>query len=264
MDALRPLLSGNLLARVGLDQTRMYLASLLLGAAGKPLDVLYSRLGGFNGGFFEQGWGDLGVVNFREDLELIRRWPPGDLKVDFKLLQQGRWEGIPYKHYEGCFTTPCVERVWDTLPAESRTGRVQLLVPSSSSAQPSSSLSAAAAGSSCMAAPGLSGVIHLAATGDQGFERRLRLGWPMMRHRQWVLHLTSRWPVCLAKGVATFVLESPYYGARRPPDQKGSKLRYVSDLLALGWATIYESLHLLHWMEKEGYSSKGEPAARWL
>lgn len=87
MDALRPLLSGNLLARVGLDQTRMYLASLLLGAAGKPLDVLYSRLGGFNGGFFEQGWGDLGVVNFREDLELIRRWPPGDLKVSLALSE---------------------------------------------------------------------------------------------------------------------------------------------------------------------------------
>ncbi len=40
-------------------------------------------------------------------------------------------------------------------------------------------------------------------------------------------------------------------GARRPPSQSGSKLRFVSDLLALGWATIYESLHLLHWMEEE-------------
>lgn len=29
---------------------------------------------------------------------------PWCVQVDFKLLQQGRWEGIPYKHYEGCFT----------------------------------------------------------------------------------------------------------------------------------------------------------------
>jgi hypothetical protein len=38
-----------------------------------------------------------------------------------------------------------------------------------------------------------------------------------------------------AQGVAQLVLESPYYGARRPPQQRGSKLCAVSDLLALGW-----------------------------
>lgn len=55
--------------------------------------------------------------------------------------------------------TPCVERVYNALPPESRQGRVQLLVPNGHSA----------------------GVVHLAATGDQGFGRRLRLGWPMMQ-----------------------------------------------------------------------------------
>jgi hypothetical protein len=38
------------------------------------------------------------------------------------------------------------------------------------------------------------------------------------------------------------VHESPFYGSRRPVDQRGSKLRHVSDLLTLGWATIIESL----------------------
>ncbi len=61
------------------------------------------------------------------------------------------------------------------------------------------------------------------------------------------------------QGVASLILESPYYGARRPPNQKGSKLRYVSDLLALGWATIFESVHLLHYMDSHmGLQHKGE------
>lgn len=68
-----------------------------------------------------------------------------------------------------------MERVYNALPPESRTGRVQLLLPDGYSA----------------------GVVHLAATGDQGWGRRLRLGWPMMQ-----------------QGVATMVLESPFYGAR--------------------------------------------------
>jgi hypothetical protein len=41
--------------------------------------------------------------------------------------------------------------------------------------------------------------------------------------------------VASPQGVGQLVLESPYYGARRPPQQRGSKLCAVSDLLALGW-----------------------------
>ncbi len=37
------------------------------------------------------------------------------------------------------------------------------------------------------------------------------------------------------QGVCSLVHESPFYGARRPADQKGSKLQRVSDLMALGW-----------------------------
>lgn len=60
--------------------------------------------------------------------------------------------------------TPCVSRVWDNLPPESRTGRVRMLVPQS-------------------LPPGQApaGFVHLAATGDQGFERRLNLGLPLIK-----------------------------------------------------------------------------------
>jgi hypothetical protein len=49
--------------------------SLLLG------DLLWSRLGGLNGKFFEGGWGNLGIVNLQEDLAVIQQWPPQDMQV---------------------------------------------------------------------------------------------------------------------------------------------------------------------------------------
>jgi hypothetical protein len=52
-------------------------------------------------------------------------------------------------------------------------------------------------------------------------------------------------------------LESPYYGARRPAWQQGSKLCRVADLLTLGRATIEESLYLLAWADREGFDRLG-------
>jgi Alpha/beta hydrolase domain containing 18 len=53
------------------------------------------------------------------------------------------------------------------------------------------------------------------------------------------------------------VLESPFYGLRRPSYQSGSKLQRVSDLLTLGRTTIEESLCLLHWLTKQGSEQLG-------
>ena len=57
-----------------------------------------------------------------------------------------------------------------------------------------------------------------------------------------------------AQGVSVMVLESPFYGQRKPAGQRGSKLRVVSDLLTLGWATIFESVCLLNMLSStQGY-----------
>jgi len=55
----------------------------LLNAEAMPrvLDLLWSRLGGLNGKFFEAGWGNLSIVNLQEDLELIKQWPPKEMQV---------------------------------------------------------------------------------------------------------------------------------------------------------------------------------------
>ncbi|XP_044502509.1 protein ABHD18-like [Mangifera indica] len=81
----------------------------------------------------------------------------------------------------------------------------------------------------------------LVCTGDHAFERRLRLGAPLLK-----------------ENITTMVLESPFYGKRRPMLQQGAELLCFSDLLLLGRATIEETRSLLHWLDSEaGFSKMG-------
>ena len=56
------------------------------------------------------------------------------------------------------------------------------------------------------------------------------------------------------RGVASIILENPFYGLRKPQHQFRSCLEQVSDLFVMGAALILESLVLFHWCEKEGFS----------
>lgn len=53
------------------------------------------------------------------------------------------------------------------------------------------------------------------------------------------------------------VLESPFYGSRKPQYQFASQLQRVSDLLTLGRSTIEESLCLLDWAGRHTFTSLG-------
>lgn len=71
-------------------------------------------------------------------------------------------------------------------------------------------------------------VLVLPGTGEKGFGRRYD-------------------GVCLPLarlGVASIILEGPFYGLRKPKKQNGCKLRHVSDLPLLGAATIEEVVAL--------------------
>ena len=61
-------------------------------------------------------------------------------------------------------------------------------------------------------------------------------------------------PLIQEKGVASIILETPFYGLRKPKEQFRSRLRHVSDLFTMGASLILESLVLFHWCEKEGFS----------
>jgi hypothetical protein len=58
-------------------------------------------------------------------------------------------------------------------------------------------------------------------------------------------------PLALRAGISSVILESPYYGTRRPANQVGSKLRKVSDLAVLGRVTIEETCSLLRFLSEE-------------
>ncbi|RID71466.1 hypothetical protein BRARA_C03403 [Brassica rapa] len=152
--------------------------------------------------FFSRGWGG-------PNLELLERMA----KQLFPMYLEGH----------NCPPPPLVRPLTAALPPESRTARVAWLVPKDVPPQK------------------MSCVVHLAGTGDHTYDRRLRLGGPLVK-----------------QNIATMVLESPFYGRRRPFLQRGARLLCVSDLLLLGRATIEESRSLIHWLDvEEGFGKMG-------
>lgn len=76
--------------------------------------------------------------------------------------------------------------------------------------------------------------IILAGTGEQGFDRRRQLvSLPLAR-----------------SNIASLILESPYYGSRRPVGQVASKLRSLTELPLLGRMTIEETRSIVQWLRR--------------
>ncbi|CAF1320758.1 unnamed protein product [Rotaria sordida] len=72
-------------------------------------------------------------------------------------------------------------------------------------------------------------------TGDHGFCRRRLFT---------AVSLINQYPI------GSILLENPYYGLRKPPDQSRSSLLYVTNLYIMGEALVLETLMLLHWCQK--------------
>merc|ERR1712226_406980 len=67
-------------------------------------------------------------------------------------------------------------------------------------------------------------------------------------------HLTAM-PLLKERGIASVLVENPFYGLRKPKDQFRSCLRNVSDLFVMGCALILESLVLHRWIRSQlGYN----------
>ena len=80
-------------------------------------------------------------------------------------------------------------------------------------------------------------VIHFAASGDVGFERRRQiLAKPLLK-----------------RGIASLIIESPYYGLRKPKKQVGTWIRTVRDLLILGKASVEEGRSICVWLHRNGF-----------
>ncbi|BFZ24514.1 hypothetical protein BsWGS_27553 [Bradybaena similaris] len=126
---------------------------------------------------------------------------------------------------EGHFTSPFIHHLPGIMPKEVETASFQMILPlqwQHSSLKPV--------------------CIHLAGTGDHYFWRR-RI-------------FTAR-PLLKEAGIASILLENPYYGTRKPKHQLRSSLHNVSDLFVMGGALVLESLALLHWCERQGWGPLG-------
>jgi pimeloyl-ACP methyl ester carboxylesterase len=197
------------------------LLSRLAERTGKVVDIAYAGLVhslGLTPRFFPHGFGDLKHIDMHAGVELFSSWPPPhfqDVTASLKWTKEkeGTISDTGYKIYRGEFRTPCQGSVYDALPPECRNVQALFIQPDHPS-------------------EGAPAVVHLAATGDHGFSRRAALSLPLVAQN----------------GIASVILESPFYGQRKPQGQTGAKLHHVSDLLLLGRATIEEALFLLHWL----------------
>lgn len=184
------------------------------------LDILYRRL--LLTKLFIQGWGkpeDLKrIFEFRRIIgnrEKCKDLVPKDYPVFIDKVE----DQSDCQIHNGYFISPLEDIVPGILPPESVKARFQFIVPKKwKQHRPV--------------------CIHLAGTGDHFFwRRRTLIARPMIKEA----------------GMASLLLENPYYGYRKPKDQIRSSLRNVSDLFVMGGALILESAVLLHWLEREGY-----------
>ncbi len=119
---------------------------------------------------------------------------------------------------EGCFSSPAAG---GPVPPACAAARFQLLLPAEADARPPVCL-------------------FLASSGDHGFGLRRFLVKPLV-----------------SQGVGALLLENPYYGARRPPEQLGEAVRTVADLLLMFRATAVEAASLLGWLLARGHPRVG-------
>lgn len=125
---------------------------------------------------------------------------------------------------EGHFLSPFSLYMADVMPKEVEIARFQMIMPKSwnSKLKPI--------------------CVHLGGTGDHYYwRRRTLLAKPLLKE----------------SGIASIILENPYYGVRKPKKQLRSALHNVSDLFVMGGALIMESLVLFNWCERQGWGPLG-------
>ena len=190
------------------------------------LDNIYSALANRER-FFQDGWGDIPGLTYIMDKDptSLHMRPVDDVHVQWEHERR-------HKHYilrEGWFETN-FEFVYELegettavyLPEEARRAHIQMILPRATGEKSPLTL-------------------HFAATGDEGFDRRQFF---MAR------------PLAKA-GIGSVLLENPFYGSRRPSDQKGAAVREFTGFLRMSRAATDEGVALLRYLQKEGYGPLG-------
>ncbi|XP_076319533.1 protein ABHD18 [Tachypleus tridentatus] len=190
------------------------------------LDVVYRSI--LLTKFFTKGWGNpeklKRLFEFRKTIS-NRETCQHLVSPDYPVYIDKAEEYPQYKVLDGHFLSPLVHHLPGVVPKESQIARFQVLLPKE---WPADSLRPVC--------------LHLAGTGDHYFwRRRTLLARPLLKE----------------SGIASIILENPFYGVRKPKDQIRSSLHNVSDIFVMGGCLILESLALFHWCERQGLGPLG-------
>ena len=90
-------------------------------------------------------------------------------------MREGAYRGHGYSIFRGSFRTPCYGRVYDALPQESRVAQALWIRPDGPMTVGAAAAAAGGGGGAEQAC-----VVHMAATGDHGFTRRMHIGLPLV------------------------------------------------------------------------------------
>lgn len=183
--------------------------------------------------FFSGGWGDERLLTHVLESDPVRlNHAPAELVPSIEV----EWTEISATVREGRFRSPFRyewsqnstsgkqkrnQTIVHTLPEAIQTARVQLIRPEHVENPPL--------------------VLHFAATGDEGFQRRrLAFAEPLRR-----------------AGIASAILENPFYGSRRMPGRDTSNSATVQELLQMSRAAQDEALALLRHFRALGFRRQG-------
>eukprot|EP01122_Echinamoeba_exundans_P005862 TRINITY_DN16032_c0_g1_i1.p1 TRINITY_DN16032_c0_g1~~TRINITY_DN16032_c0_g1_i1.p1 ORF type:complete len:371 (+),score=32.78 TRINITY_DN16032_c0_g1_i1:12-1124(+) len=200
-------ISAALIVLVGALTTRLA-RSWALGL----LDNVYVAVTAKRGSFFPHGLGD--ISRYDKALERFRTHahePPVELRLEERTVSGSAQAAM------GSFTSPVAE----FLPNEKNihTAHFQIIVP-------------AAGGLDAAIEAGMPFVIHLPATGDEGFGRRRELFAKPL----------------LSKGISSIILQVPFYGKRKHPGQKGAGLLKLEHSAQQSLGAVTEALALAAWL----------------
>ena len=192
------------------------------------LDSLFRSTAVHIQNFFSKGWGDLNTLKGLQEFQkvvinkdlMLKNVYPQLKKVNVKIFEA---ESNPdFKVLKGEFKSPLTKIIPGALPPESTKASFQIILPHKwKDKKPI--------------------CIHLAGTGDHYYRRRRKfMAQPLAQ-----------------EGIASIVLENPFYGSRRPKDQSRSSVNYVSDIFVMGAALLVECVTLLLWCERNGFGPLG-------
>ncbi|XP_046833640.1 protein ABHD18 isoform X1 [Vespa crabro] len=178
--------------------------------------------------FFTKGWGNpqnlKRIFEFRKVIanrETCYNLIPRNYPIN--ITKDEQWSDCHI--IEGSFTSPFDLYLSGMMPEKTKTAYFQVILPRGWDSYKVKPI-----------------CLHLAGTGDHFFWRRRNL---------------IAKPLLKESGIASILLENPFYGLRKPKNQIRSSLHNVSDIFIMGGCLIMESIVLLNWCEQQGFGPLG-------